>query len=167
MAERKLNNNAMRIEWDVASKKEVEGAKAYYRMARQEGRQVEDLDGNVVVAFKPALQGIVIKATELMPTQFAMRIHDKTGDRRLIWDASDPKQINEAAKIFNEYLGKGWKAYVIGDDGKHGQRIYGFDAESQELFFDEQKVSLKQKLSKFVETFKVKEIKVLPRTYAG
>jgi hypothetical protein len=170
MGERKfleLSNNAMRIEWDIASKREVEEAKSFYRAARQEGRKIVDLNNNPITAFKPALLGIIITDTELTESQFAMRIHDKTGDRRLIWDAKDPKQITEAGKLFNEYIDKGWKAYMIDEKGKRSQRIYGFDAQNQELFFDEQKVSLKQKLSAFVGSFKGREMKLLPKTYPG
>jgi hypothetical protein len=157
----------MRIEWDVTNKKEVEEAKSYYRVARQAGRRIVDLEDRPITSFKPALLGIIIKDTELSDSQFAMRIFDKTGDRRLIWDSKDPKQIKEAAKLFNEYLDKGWKAYAVDEKGKRAQRIYGFDAVTEELFFDEQKKSLKEKLSSFVATFKVKEMKLLPKTHPG
>ena len=50
-------------------------------------------------------------------------------------------------------------------DGKRGRRIYGFNAESEEIYFDDKKKSLSEKLKKFVEDFG--EVVMLPKTHKG
>jgi hypothetical protein len=182
-----MNSNAMRIEWDESSLKEIEEAKDLYRKAKSEGRLIETLDGQPVESFRPWLKGIVIREVQLQPTEFAVRILDETGDRRLIWNAADPEQVKEASDIFKKYLEKGWKAYMIDHSGKRGRRIYGFDSETQEVFFDEKSAlekltsfatkikseapakktekSNSAKLADFVKTFK--NVALLPKTYPG
>lgn len=184
-----MNQNALIIEWDDSKPKEIEEAKTKYREAREEGRVVTLHNGEIAEVFRPYYKCIIIKESEMSETQFSARFHDETGDRRLIWDANSPEEIEEAADLFREYLGKGWRAYTVNRHGRRGKRIYGFNQDTLEIFFDESSVkdSLKKfaesitkdiktktvqsiaekksALKKFVET--MKSTKVIPRTYPG
>jgi hypothetical protein len=184
-----MNANTLRVEWGERLK-EIEEAKTIYQKARAEGRRITDLDGAEVSHFRSSLRGFLIHEIALKPSEFAMRIFDETGDRRLIWNSLDPDQIREAAKIFNDYLSRGWKAYAVDEKGQKGARIFGFSGEKQELYFDERTTndklrsfagqfaglesqslgkgsppSKRQRLSEFAQSFKT--VKLLPRTYPG
>lgn len=163
-----LNNNAMIVEWEKNKPKQVEESKILFRQAKYlNGRRVVSLceEEKDIEHFHPDLEGFKILPKDLTATQFAFRIHDKTGDQRLIWDAADHREVEEAAKRFQDLMDKGWKAYAVMPDGQKGKRIFGFNAQLEEIYFDEKKESLKVKLSKFIEDFK--EVVVLPRTYPG
>ena len=159
-----LHTANLRVDWDILNKKEIEDAKKYYQKARTEKRLITKDDGQVLTCFNASLGTFLIKETELSESQFEMRIFDETGDRRLIWDSSDAGQIKDAAKEFETYVAKGWRAYAIGLKGKPNQRIYKFDPEKEEIYFDESG-SLKEKLSKFITSFK--EVKMIPKTRPG
>jgi len=180
-----LNNSAMIIEFDDMDKSEVETAKEYYRKARQEGRIITDRDGNTISHFKSSLLGFVIKEKELKENEFAVRVFDETGDRRLIWNMADPDQVKEASNLFKQYIDKGWRAYTVDDKGKSRRRILSFDLEKQEILFEEKPVktivenfveSVKQqtkevmetkieKIDNFIKSFK--NVKLVPRTFPG
>jgi len=182
-----MNNSALRIEWDTDNKKEIEEAKAYYRKAKTEGRIVTDVENNVIEFFKPSLGGIVIKETELKEHEFSVRVYDETGDRRLIWDSSDPKQVKEAMKLFNDYISRGWRAYATCEKGVTRRRIHEFDIEHEEVSFEEkpfkmiskefvesikktskvEKIELRKKdfFSAFIKHFK--KVELVPKTYPG
>jgi len=180
-----VNNSAMIIEWDSDDFKQVEEAKAHYRNARKESRIITNIEGNVIEHFKPNLLGFIIKEKELKEDEFSVRVFDETGDRRLIWNAKDPKQITEAATLFNEYIAKGWRGYAVDDSGTSRRRIYKFDLEKQEILFEEKPTSqvftdfaksVKKEVEKtivlktetianFVKAFK--NNKLIPRTYPG
>ncbi len=51
----------------------------------------------------------------------------KAGDDRLVWDAGDPKQVQEAMKIFDGFMGKGHVAFLIDDKGQQGEQINSRD----------------------------------------
>jgi len=158
-----MNFAPMLLEWDSSKLREVEDAKVIYRQAKAEGRRIEDLIGNPVEFFKPSLHGIRILAKELKDSQFRMRILNEKGDETLIWDSLDSAEVKESAKIFKEYLDKGWRAFAISSDGKIKKRLHSFDAELEEVVFEENKY--REKLNNFVKKFT--EIKLLPRTFPG
>lgn len=180
-----LNASALRIEWDEDDKRQVEEAKTLYRKAKQEGRLITDTKDNVIQFFHPSLQGILIKEVELKPTEFSIRFFDDTGDRRLIWDSSDPFQVKEAAETFQSYLDKGWRGFATDTKGRVKRRVYKFDAEKEEVLFEEisdtkildnfaeklekdadkPKVLKSEKLQNFVKAFT--RISALPKTQAG
>lgn len=162
-----LNNGTLRFEWDRRDRKQIEEAKTFYRQAKANGRRVVDQDGTPILAFRSDLETIVVVETELAPGQFAVHVLDKTGDRRLIWNARQPDEIQEASKLFDEYIKKGWKAYGTRPDGTKSRRIRSFDAVSQEIFFDDKpdKTSIGTKLKEFVASFK--EVKMIPKSRPG
>lgn len=163
----RLTNNAILFEWDQNNKKEVEQGKTLFRQAKYfEKRKVVAIDGECEIEhFHPSLEGIKVMPSERTETQLAIRIHDETGDQRLIWDSRYPAEIEEAAEKFNEYLDKGWKAYAVRPDGQNGKRIFRFDANAEEIYFDEKKESLGMKLKNFIKDFG--EVVMLPKTHPG
>ena len=109
---------------------------------------------------------------------------DDTGDRRLVWDLREQAQVLEASQLFSGYLDKGWRAYAIDAEGNKRRRIRSFNAEKEEILFEEltsneiltnfadkmkkdiPKPEVKtSKLSRFVEAFK--QTLLVPRTYPG
>jgi hypothetical protein len=159
-----LHQAQIEVTFDPNHLKQVDEAKRKYIAARNENRIIKDFEGNRLSRFSAVLGGFVIAEQDLHPEQFAFRIFDDTGDRRIIWNASSPAEIREAKKEFDKYVSKGWKPYAINRDGSRGKRIYGFDAESQEIILDE-KGGIREKLKGFAEKFK--EVKMMPRTYPG
>jgi len=182
-----LHNAPLNLGWDPNSFKEVDEAKKIYLKARREGRNVLDSHGNPIERFSPSLGNILIKETELKKDELFLRIFDKTGDRRIIWNAKEPDEIKEAKSLYDEYVKKGWKPYAITRSGAKGYRIYEFDPLKEEIVIDDRTVedkmkafssaigrekkpeppkrTVKQKLDTFVKNFK--EVKMMPSTYAG
>jgi hypothetical protein len=180
------------IQFNPANRREVEEAKHLYQRARLQGRFIQ-IEGKDVDSFRPCAAGsFVIEAEGSRDTdQMALHIFDETGDRRIMWRPSNPTEVKEAAALFNEYIKKGWKAYAIHrlDPHARGTRVYEFDGDMDEVVFDDrtnaeklagftdmiaqaakksmdvQKVTLKQKLKKFAESFD--HVKLLPKTYPG
>jgi plasmid stabilization system protein ParE len=175
----------MIIEWDTADKREVEAAKEYYRKARAEGRTITDLNGDTIFHFRPSSCGFIIKEKELNDAQFAVRVFDESGDRRIIWNMHDPEQLREAAKLFKEYLAKGWRAYAVDETGKSKRRIVEFSSDNEEILFKDIAVSdiaanfgdkiqketeaeivtKAEKIANFLSSFR--NTKLVPRTYPG
>lgn len=153
------------IDWDSNNRKEVEKAKLKYQQARRDKREILLAEtSKAVPCFKPEHESYLVKKTALLESQFEMRIFDETGDRLIVWDSKDPLEVQDAYKMFKEYLDKGWRAYAISDGGKKTKRIFSFDPETEEIHFDESK-SIVEKLSSFVKSFK--EIQMTPRTRPG
>ena len=164
-----LASDAMRCEWDTSNAKQSERYKSLYLDARANGRKILSPSdkGKQLSSFREALLhgGFTIGETELADTQFAMRMFNQTGDTRLIWDYGRPKEVQEAAKLFNDHIEKGYRAYAIDPTGrKTSRRLYGFDPVLQEIFLDDKK-TVKEHLGEFVKAFK--EIKLTPKTMPG
>jgi len=158
-----LNLSALRVEWNPANKKEVQEAKNIYLRARKESRKILSIDGKPVEHFTAHLDGFIVAEIDKSPDTLSIRIFDATGDRRLIWDNNDPLQIREAATLFKEYLGKGWRAYAVDSKGESTRRVYHFDADLMEVYFDETKTT-KDILKDFCASF---GINLQPKTFPG
>jgi hypothetical protein len=159
-----LHQANIEIGFNPNNLREVDDAKKKYIDARRDNRVITDLEGNRIENFRPALGGFIIREQALGDNEFAFRIFDDTGDRRVIWNCNDPAEIREAKNEFDKYISKGWKAYAINRNGSMGKRIRSFDADLQEIVFDD-KEGLTAKLKDFAKSFK--EVKVVPRTYPG
>jgi hypothetical protein len=159
-----LDNITTNVAWDPRNRKEVDEAKAIYITARSQNRRITNSEGTPIELFSPDLGEIRILETELKEGEIAARIIDETGDRRLIWDSKDPRQIVECETEFNKYLTKGWKAYAVDRNGKKGRRVYAFDAAREEVYFDDKK-TIKERLDTFIKEFG--SFQVLPATYPG
>lgn len=155
-----LNNNAQVVEWDDSSLKQIEEAKKLYQQARREHRKITTIGGEIIEGFRANLLAFRIESPELSDTQFSVRLVNDTGDELLIWDSKVKDEIGEAARVFAEYLEKGWKAYAVSPEGALGQRIVRFDASLEEVSFADKRTL---KLEAFVKTFK--QVQVLPKTW--
>jgi hypothetical protein len=61
---------------------------------------------------------------------------EDAGDERFSWDASDPAQITEAKRFFNQMLAKGMFAYRVDPKGRRsGEHIKIFDPSAEEMIF--------------------------------
>lgn len=161
-----LHSAPIRIEFDFRNKKETEWAKEQYRKARIEKRIIQNENYQEIQAFREALGCFLIKEVAVVAHQISGRVYDDTGDRRIIWDFRDPFEIQDAEKLFNEYVNnKGYRAYGIDRAGHKDKtkRIYNFNSSLEEIIIDETNVKLK--LQDFVKSFG--EIQLLPKTRPG
>jgi hypothetical protein len=165
--EQELNFAPMIMEWDDDNKKQVEDAKKVYQQARREHREITDMDDKSIEFFHPSLLGFKIKGKALKDGEFSMRILNEKGDETLIWNSNDPDQVRESAKLFKEYVEKGWTAYAISADGSMKRKVTVFNAELLEVTFEEigSGKTIKEKLSSFVKSFK--QVQMQPKTYPG
>lgn len=157
-----LEQNDMYIGFDPDNKKEVEDAKQWYQLGRAHGRVIK-VEDNAVASFREVLAagGFVIGGRALGEGSFALRIHDDSGDRRLVFDSANVDEVAEAATLFEEYLTKGWRAYLVDKAGKKYRRIHRFDPHAEELLIEDQKIGVK--LRSFADSFK--EVLMQPKTY--
>jgi hypothetical protein len=174
------------------TKNKTDFYKSIYLEAKRQGRTVKINNTEEAKTFQDCVregQMILEPLGQKDLSLIAFNIIDKTGDRRIVWDCTDPDQVHEAFNLYTEMVAKGWKAYAVHrwDANRRGLRIYGFDAETEEIIFDDRTVdeklknfdmtfgqssgeekevtTIRQKLSKFAETFS--EIKLQPKTYPG
>lgn len=182
----------MDVSFDLKSKREIEYAKSLYQMAKRSKRHIV-VNGKDAESFRDCAGGqFTIEALGHRDLgQCSIHIFDATGDRRIMWRPDRPDEVKDAAKLFKEYLAKGWKAYAVHrvDPHQRGLRVYDFDPDLDEVVFDdrtlldklknfdkiitagkttntgEAKTTIRQKLQKFVESFD--EVKLLPKTYPG
>jgi hypothetical protein len=180
------------VSFNPANKKDAEYAKTLFRQAKLVGRHIL-IEGKPVENFRQCMAGFFQIEAEGQRDESALAIHvmDKTGDRRPVWRMDDPDEVKHAAKLFDEYIKKGWKAYAIhrSDPNLKGVRVYEFDPTLEEVIFDDRSVAekvknftqalvknevkkvvaekktIKEKLKKFTKSFS--EIKMLPRTTPG
>lgn len=154
----------LQISWNPQNRREIDEAKTKYIKAKKAGLLVVDPDsGSKISRFDPELGCIRILAQELGENEFSFRVFDDSGDRRLIWNSKDPKQIQDAANLFDEYIKKGWKAYAVDLSGNRGRRIFGFNPTTEEVYFDDKLTS--EKLKEFIKSWS--QFSLLPRTYPG
>jgi hypothetical protein len=63
-----------------------------------------------------------------------MDILDRSGHLHLDWDPDNTQQVRAARETFEEMTGKGYKAFMVGDNGKgQGGQIRRFDPSVEEM----------------------------------
>ena len=67
------------------------------------------------------------------PIAHCLRILTKNGDDIIVWDRDDLTQIKEAERRFKECIESGYRAYIVGKNGKKGSRIDYFDDVLEEI----------------------------------
>jgi len=153
------------IDWDANNRKDVEKAKLKYQQARREIREIVFTETDKPVpAFNPNDESYEVRKKAIKDTEFYLRAYDETGDQLVVWDSEDICETQDAFKLYQKCIDKGWRAYARGENGKNTKRIFGFDPTLEEIYFDEKK-TIKEKLSKFVKTFR--EVHMTPRTRPG
>ena len=80
----------------------------------------------------------------------------------------EPGEVDAAAKIFADYLAKGWKGYAISRDGSLKRRILVFSPAAEEIVLVDPKDE-SQKITKTKQQF-IREfgsVQALPKTWKG
>lgn len=114
-----------RVLWDPLQATEAEEARAKIDALVQRGFEVKQLnsgEGEALLEPKP-----------LSKERLLLRIMDETGDRRIVWDRNEPRQIEEVKLEFERCLAQGYKAYVCRMDGSRGRQMDSFDSLMEEL----------------------------------
>jgi len=73
-------------------------------------------------------QATLTPADTLDPQCVVFRVLTENGDDVIVWDRRDYDQILEARALFDDYLSRGYRAYVMRSDGEKGSRVDSFDA---------------------------------------
>lgn len=77
------------------------------------------------------MQAEVLKEVQEGKTVFTVMTGN--GDDRFVWDASDPKQVLGAIEKFDDYMAKGYIAFLVDEDGQKGEQITRRDWEKLEV----------------------------------
>jgi hydroxymethylpyrimidine pyrophosphatase-like HAD family hydrolase len=120
-----------RIVWDATNKHEVEEAKQTILKYKRLGYKIILADGRPFEKFRPTLEQVVVKAERVFKQ--VMKILTDKGDERLTWDRDNGLEAMEAKKKFEEFIGKGYKAYSVDTVGKKQRRIEEFDVDAEEI----------------------------------
>lgn len=62
-----------------------------------------------------------------------MRVMDKSGDTRVIWDPDNEDEVAQARKTFDDLRSKRFVAFRVGEGGRKGEQIREFDASAEKL----------------------------------
>lgn len=62
-----------------------------------------------------------------------MRIIDRTGDSKVIWDKDKPDEIEAARDTFDKLRKKGYAAYSVKKNGDKDELITEFDPKAEKL----------------------------------
>lgn len=65
--------------------------------------------------------------------QLLIRVLDDSGDSRILWNRKRQAEVEDARRRFDEYMKKGYRAYVCRSDGSKGARVETFDALLEEI----------------------------------
>ncbi len=74
------------------------------------------------------LNAALKRAQELHLTQEA-----RAGDTRLIWDASQPAEVEAVKSMFDRLIRKHYNAYSVKADGEKGEMIHEFDPRAEKI----------------------------------
>ncbi len=77
-----------------------------------------------------------VLAVELGPTQSIMCRINETGDKKTIWDRTNPVEVEVAKAEYDLFKKKGYMAYrVEGKDGRKGTVMDGFEPSAERIIF--------------------------------
>ena len=62
-----------------------------------------------------------------------LRILDRTGDTKIIWDSAQDDEVAAARKMFTDLRKKGYLAYTVGKKGEKGEVITTFDPDAERI----------------------------------
>jgi hypothetical protein len=63
-----------------------------------------------------------------------MIIPDHTGHTSVTWDPSKPEEVEVAESTFDDFTGKGYRAFRM-DGDRQGARMDHFDAKAEKVMF--------------------------------
>lgn len=64
-----------------------------------------------------------------------MIIPDQTGHTSITWDPSKPAEVEVAESTFDDFTGKGYRAFRMTGSGEQGTRMDAFDAKAEKVMF--------------------------------
>lgn len=116
-----------RIVWDPSSVDDVREAESRMQRLRDAGWCLSSKEDGEALLEPPVMAEAAC----------VMRILDDNGDTRLVWSRDSEQEVQEARKKFNDYVAKGYRAYVCRSDGRRGARVESFDALFEEIIVGE------------------------------
>lgn len=60
---------------------------------------------------------------------------DRTGHSSITWDPNVPVEVEMAESTFDDYIGKGYRAFSMTGDNQQGSRMDRFDPKASKLMF--------------------------------
>lgn len=71
---------------------------------------------------------------EIPEGKSVIEIMDPTGDTKLIWDSSNPDEVENAKRTFDDLKEKGFIAYSVqGRKGEKGEVLQAFDETAERI----------------------------------
>jgi len=113
-----------RIVWDPSKPDDYKAAFKRIEELVEQGYTVDAVgsDGEAILSPPPR------NSTELL-----IRVLDDNGDSRILWNRHKQNEVEDARRRFDEYMKKGYRAYVCRSDGSKGARVETFDALLEEI----------------------------------
>ena len=62
-----------------------------------------------------------------------MRVIDRTGDTKIIWDAYEKAEVKVARDTFNKLTKEGYTAFMVKRDGEPGKVLKRFDPDAEKI----------------------------------
>jgi hypothetical protein len=62
-----------------------------------------------------------------------LRVMDRTGDAKVIWDSTKPDEVAAAKDTYDSLKKKGYMAYAVKKNGDKGELIHEFDQEAEKI----------------------------------
>lgn len=66
-------------------------------------------------------------------TVHELRVMDRTGDTKIIWDAGKPDEVAAARRTYDDLKKKGYMAYAVKKNGDKGELIHDFDVDAEKI----------------------------------
>lgn len=76
----------------------------------------------------------------VLDTTREMTVLDKTGDTKIVWDASKPDEVEAARQTFDRLRKKGYAAYSVKRNGDQGEVIREFDPQAEKVILAPQMI---------------------------
>lgn len=74
-----------------------------------------------------------ISIAERKAVQGTLRIMDRTGDLKIVWDSSKPEEVDAARASFDRMISKGYSAFSAKESGDPGKRVTEFNPNAQAI----------------------------------
>ena len=62
-----------------------------------------------------------------------LRILDKSGDTKILWDSAQDDEVDAARRTFDDLKKKGYLAYSVDKKGNKGEVIKKFDPDAEKI----------------------------------
>lgn len=66
-------------------------------------------------------------------TQGEMRVLDRTGDLKIIWNSDNEAEVTHARDTFKKMTDQGYSAFSVKKDGSPGKRLASFDPDVEAM----------------------------------